>query len=317
MILKVKPVVILGCFVLATVNTLTNYGLAEDSKENHKYYLVDAQVVSLEPSQLIATYRPYGGGSGSPGSTLGYSTPVGEVSIALIVQSDRFYADVTHKKGGKNEDDTLEQRIELTNLRPVFVTLGTDESGRSYHLNLTPTVVSVNLKPMPFQKAANDLYRLRFHSSRIVLNDTQYIGRMMASDAEVFSIEVCDVASLEFSLHHLKNAEPWGRLRDGQITLSHPDGTLIEIGNVTNGGADQLIDGGPFVVWVRWSESQQSCGEYRAGLLALRESVASGDTSATAGTLSMIDSELARKPGPWVISSGARGINKNEIADGQ
>ena len=311
MILKFATTVFLVGFVLVNGSTLASYARAEQTTKDYKYYRVDAKVISLDASHSLQSYRSHGGGSGSPGSTLGYLTPVGEVSIALIIESNRFYADVTVH--GRDEADAQQQRIELTNLRPTFLSLGTDEKGQTYHLNLTPSVVSVRLKSRSFQKAADDLYHLRFHSSRVVLNDNQYIGRMFASNAEVFSIEVCDIASIEFSLHHLKNAQPWGKLQDGQITLSHPDGTSIDISNVTNGEVDQIVAGGPYVVWVRWREPQQTAAQYRAAMSARREQVASGAVAVPPDTLANIDRELARTPGPWVTSSSVRSIKKSEI----
>jgi hypothetical protein len=314
MILKLTRAVVLWCCVLAVVGAMANRSAAEQEEETYSYYRVDARVVSLDANQSLASYRSYGGGSGSPGSTLGYPIPEAKVRIELTVESDRFYANVTICRHGESEeDDAKKRRIDLTNLRPTFLDLGADQDGRVYQLNLTPSVTSVRLSPEPFQKVADDLYCLRFHSSRITLNDKQYIGRMLASDAEVFSVDVCGTASLEFSLCHLKDAEPCGRLQDGQITLNHPDGTSIEIGNVTNGADDRLISGGPYLVWVRWGKPKQTVEEYRAELAARRDRVKSGDVPATAGTLAILDRELAREPGPWVVSSGARGLRSDEI----
>jgi hypothetical protein len=196
--------------------------------------------------------------------------------------------------------------------------LGTDKDGRVYHLNLTPSVVSVRLKPKSFQEASDELYRLQFHASRIILNDKQYVGRMLASDSQVFRIEMCGVASLEFSLRHLKGAEPWGRLQNGQITLNHPDGTSIEIGNVTNGAGDHLVAGGPYTVWVRWKKPEQTVEEYREALSQYRDQLKSattenGTTDTTAKALAVIEQELAREPGPWVTSCGAFDLPKKEF----
>jgi hypothetical protein len=296
-----------GCCVLAMASATANRGDAQQEKETYSYYHLDAKVVSLDASQSLASYRSHGGGSGSPGANLGYYTPDTEVRIQLIIESNRFYADLTIQgRNESDESDAKKERIDLTNLRPTFVDLGADKDGRTYQLNLTPSVTSVRLSPEPFQQAADNLYRLRFHSSRIMLNDKQYIGRMFASDAQIFSVDVCGVASLEFSLLHLKDAEPWGRLQNGQITLNHPDGTSIEIGNVTNGADDRLISGGPYLVWVRWGKPKQTVEEYRAELAAYRDRVKSGDEPATAGTLAILDNSLAREPGPWVTSCGAR-----------
>ena len=314
MTFELKQVIVHGCCVIAVASVAAKCCGAQTEKEIYRSYRVDAAVVSFDASQSLSSFRGHGSGSGSPGATLGYSTPETDVRILLLVESNRFYADVTlQSRGASGEDDAKTNRIDLTNLRPTFVDLGADKEGRAYQLNLTPSVTVQRLSPEPFQLAADDLYRLRFHSSRVMLNDKQYIGRMSASDATVFSIDVCDVASLEFSLRHLKDAKPWGRLQDGKITLNHPDGTSIEIGNVTNGSDDRLISGGPYQVWVRWEKPQHTSQEYRAELVAYRDRVTSGATPATAGTLATIDKELAREPGPWVISSGARDPSNAEF----
>src|SRR5258707_10831467 len=269
---KLRPRLVYLCGALAITGMNASRSFAAQEKDSYSSYHVDASVVSLDAKQSLASYRSGGKGSGTPGAQLGYSTPEVEISIALLLESNHFYADVKTRPHGKVGDDGAKtQRVDLTSLRPSSLDLGTDKNGRVYHLNLTPSVVSVRLKPKSFQEASDELYRLQFHASRIILNDKQYVGRMLASDAQVFRIEMCGVASLEFSLRHLKGAEPWGRLQNGQITLSHPDGTSIEIGNVTNGANDHLVGGGPYTVWVRWKKPQQTIEEYRAALSQYRD----------------------------------------------
>ncbi|HEY4234904.1 MAG TPA: hypothetical protein VGM76_15840 [Lacipirellulaceae bacterium] len=307
-----------GC-VLAVVGVMARQTSAKQEQESYNYYHVDAAVVSLDANQSLASYRSYGSASGSPGAKLGLSTSEDQIGIELTIESDHFYADVTVGRQGKSgEDGAKEERIDLTSLRPTSLDLGSDKEGRVYQLNLTPSVALVQLRPKSFQEAADDLYRLKFHSSRIILNDKQYVGRMLASDAEVFSVEVCGVASLEFSLRHLKGAEPWGKLENGQITLNHPDGTSIEIGNVGSGADDRLVGGGPYVVWVRWNKPHQTVEEYRSELAAYRDRVKSDTANVSRGntnadTLAFIEQELAREPGPWVTACGACALPKQEI----
>jgi hypothetical protein len=308
-----------SCFgIVAVVGAMAVQTGAQDNA-SHSYYQVNAAVISLDASQSLASYRAHGGGSGTPGATLGYSTPEAEVRIELTLESDHFYAMVTTRSRGKSSEEGVKrERVDLTNLRPTAVDLGSDKDGRLYQLNLTPQVVSVRMSPQSFREAADDLYQLKFHSSRIMLNDTRYIGRMLASDAEVFTIEVCGLASLEFSLRQLKGAAPWGTLQNGQITLKHPDGTSIEIGNVTNGADDRLVQGGPYLVWVRWNKPRQTVEEYRAELAAYRDNVKSGAAkpgaaNTIADALALIDRELAREPGPWVTSCSACDLPEHEI----
>lgn len=279
-----------------------------------KTYRVDAVMNSFDAGKSLDSYRGGGELSGGPGSTLGTSTPDKDISILVLVESNRFYADVTITDRHTPEAKTpKKQRFDLTDLRPQVLELGTAKDGRTYHLNLIPSVRTHKVRPRPFSEAADDLYRIKFHQSRIILNDEQYIGRMLATDSLVFSIEVSDIASIEFSLRHLKDAKPWGRLQDGRITIRHPEGTTLEIDSVTNGADDRLVGDGPYQVWVRWNKSQVTGEEYRAQLAAYRDHINSGEMPATDGALAAIEKELARKPGPWVISSGARSPRKNEV----
>jgi hypothetical protein len=71
------------------------------------------------------------------------------------------------------------------------------------------------------------------------------------------------------------------------------------------------------MVWVRWNKPQNTAAEYRAQLSAYRDQIKKGDVPASADTLAIVEKELARKPGPWVISSGAREPLKAEIVGGK
>jgi hypothetical protein len=205
-------------FFLAIVLGSTSGAIAKPEQETYRYYYVDADVMSLDAKQSLASYRTDGHVSGGSGATIGCSTPNMEINISLLVESDHFYADVTMKNDKKK--DEKKQRVDLTNLRPVSIDVESDKEGRTYHLNLIPTIKTVRLTAKSFQEVADDVYQIKFHSSRVTLNDKQYIGNMLASDADYFSVEICGVASLEFSLRHLKDAKPWGALTDGQITMA-------------------------------------------------------------------------------------------------
>jgi len=310
--------VICSQVILATAYIAAN--VARGSEEApYRYYHVDAAVMSLGADHSLESFRSLGGGSGTPGATLGYSTPNSEITIALLVENGRFVADLESRDSKKSGDAAAKkQRVDLTNLSPTSIDLGKDNDGRVYQLNLVPSVKSVRTSPKPFREIADDLFRLQFHSSRIILNDEKYIGRMLASDAEKFSVEICGVASIEFSLYHLKDSQPWGRLDNGHITIRNPDGTTIEIQNVTNGTDNSLIEDGPYTVWVRWKKPQSSVEEFRAALEAQREELKKAAADAGAGStvadaLATIEKELQREPGPWVMACGACGLANSEI----
>jgi hypothetical protein len=107
-------------------------------------------------------------------------------------------------------------------------------------------------------------------------------------------------------------------LQNGQITIAHPDGTSVEIGNVTNGPDYRLVEGGPYTVWVRWNKPQQTIEEYRASLSEYRGQLKSGTTkngtiNATPDALAVIEQELARQPRPWVTGCSASDLPKKEF----
>src|SRR6185369_10123061 len=193
---------------------------------------------------------------------------------------------------------------------PTSIEIETDKNGRTYQLNLVPTIKSVSLASKPFHTVTDEMYTLRFHSSRVTLNDKHFIGNMMATDSDYFNVEICGFASIEFSLRHLTDAKPWGILSNGEIRIANPDGRFFTISNVTNGPDDKFVSGGPYTVWVRWNKPQTTIDEYRSALKAQRE-VLTKDTSARlpadtkSSVLARIDQELARGPGPWIIGCGA------------
>jgi hypothetical protein len=290
---------------------------AEQAKKSLNYYYVDAYIVSLDAKQSLSSYRGREHVSGTPGSAIGSSTPTTKVDIDLNVESGRFFADVTmtnHKK----PEDTKKQRIDLTNLRPTSIEVDTDKDGRTYQLNLVPTIKSARIAPKSFQAVTDEMYSLQFHGSRVMLNDKQYIGNMLASGSDYVNVDICGLALIEFSLRQLKDAKPWGTLSDGQIRIANPDGTFITISNVTNGNENRFVTGGPYTVWVRWNKPQATVEEFRGALKAQRELLAKetqegfpDDTKAS--VIARIDQELAREPGPWITGCGAHDLRKDEF----
>ena len=289
---------------------------AEQPKESFNSYYVEANLVSLDAKQSLASYKGGGQLSGSPGSRLGTSTPTKDIEIDLSVESRRLIANLT-LTNDKNAADKKTQRIDLTNLRPASIEVDTDKDGRTYYLNLVPTVRTTQIAPKSFQTAANELYRLRFHSSQVMLNNKQNIGDMMASDADYFNLEIVGLASIEFSLRHLKDAKPWGTLYNGRIQIAKPGGDFITISNVTNGPDNRLVSGGPYTVWVRWNKSQGTVEEFRGALKAQRALLAGensdgGPNDTKALHLARIDEVIANLSGPWVAGCGAHDLHKSE-----
>ena len=61
-----------------------SFANGDEVKAPFRHYWVDAAVVSLGSDQSLASYQSHGKGGGSPGSTLGYSTPDTDISIASV-----------------------------------------------------------------------------------------------------------------------------------------------------------------------------------------------------------------------------------------
>lgn len=294
------------------------------SAEVVRSYQVEARVYSLNPQQGLDSVKTHGSGWGTPGSTLGYGFPAakdpGDVRIDITQQGDRLLANlaITSKQSPKEK----RHKIDLTDMKATSYELSQDQNGRTYAINLTPKVIETNITPSSFEKATADLYRLKFSASSVILNEEQYVGRMLASDASVISVQICGVADIEFSLHPLKNAEPWGQLQQGRLLLTNPNGTSVEITNVTNGTDNRITSGGPYRVWVRWKSEVPSVDEYRKSLHAIKKQLVSngpvvlpnGETLVNPSTnmlLERIEAELKRKPGPWVIGCAAQSYRGN------
>lgn len=305
----VYPLIVLG-FLGGTAARSAN-----DGEVIHSYW-VDAQGYSLNADLALDSYKGESRVGGAVGSGLGIGSlgrdePV-SVSLRPLLQSGRFLVELTLDP--KQSGDQSTEQYDLTDLQPKSIEVTRDKDGRAYRLTLRPSITVRDLRPKPFAKATDNLYNLHFNGSRVVLNDKDYIGRMAASAADFFSIDISGLASVEFSLRRLKDANPWGTLNGGVLTISNPDeNTFFEIGNVTNGDDERALDGGPYQVWVRWKPPTTSTEEMRAELESLQKRIEAGEFSGRPGLAARVDAELARRPGPWVIGSGARQASSKDL----
>ena len=141
------------CCSLSIVGGLASSGLANEEAKPFRYYYVGADVVSLDAKQSLASYESHGHVDGAPGSTIGSCTPDTNISIQISVESDRLYADVTLTPDAKAADKTeKKQRVDLTNLQPTSIEVGSKD-GRTYRLNLVPTVKTIEVTTRPFRRA--------------------------------------------------------------------------------------------------------------------------------------------------------------------
>src|SRR5262249_28613285 len=145
---------------------------------------------------------------------------------------------------------------------PRSLEVARDADGRVYKVNLMP---HLTVAPEPRQFKVTDL-RLDawgFPSSPVLVNDHDYIGRLGMSYGNLATCDIAGLAKIEFSLLKLKDSQPWGVLNDGVITITHEDGTTVAISDVKNGSDHNMLQGGPYQVWVRWNKPTYTIDEYR------------------------------------------------------
>jgi hypothetical protein len=276
-----------------------------------RYYRVDAQLFSMVPDQGIDTYRFYGSGDAAVNCQLGHVVAGNgrrfDVDIQPALKSRRFMVTVVVKPAAKDQG-TEARRIEydLTDIHPQTLDIARDADGRVYRLNLTPRVIELP-KPKQFQVHDLRLERWSFASSLIVLNKQDYLGLFSAGPGELAWCDVPGLAKIEFSLLRLKDSRAWGNLQDGTINITHPDGTTLRISNVMNGVQQQLLEGGPYQVWVRWMKPTHSVEECRDKLrdeiAALKQQEADGDLSFRPEVLQRLEKE-SESDRPTFISVG-------------
>lgn len=279
-------------------------------------FVVDAVVVSYVPGEGIEGYGPQSSGMAGVGGTFGIYLGIGEVfgriDVTPRLDEGRFFVTVgLEEDGDKRTLDFENKDLDLTDLKPVAILLGTSKKGRVHQLNLTPSVRVTDNTPKPLDVSKFRYHNWQFPGSPILVDDALYVGRIACAESPVAWLDISGVASVEFSLYQLTDSKPWGVLSNGSLILTHPDGQTIQISNVSNGGPHAVaLPGGPYRVWVRWSDPTYTVQQHRESLIKIRERILNGEFP-NART-DRLDKQLARDPSPWIISSGIRGLKKGE-----
>ncbi len=316
-----KNLCLLTLIALLTFSS-TLYGEEpKDDDDAFRQYWADATLYSLQPGLEMATYRSTGGGGVGPGGTL--TTGVAdkkrrfEVSVAGKLKAHRFVATV-YVTPAKEDTHTPAQSIEydLSDITPRSLEIARDEDGRVYRLNLTPRII-VRPRPKQFKVSDLQLESWSFPESPVLLNDQDYIGQLGMSSGTLAWCDIPGLAKIEFSLLHLKNAAPIGSLKDGVINIAHENGTTLTISNVKNGIDQELLNGGPYRVWVRWNKSTESVEEYHKSLKAqiamLKERVKNGE-SLRRGSLERLE-KMSESDRIGLMSNGLRQVKPDDLAD--
>ncbi len=314
-------------FIRMSFSLLVAFGLiasgrslaAESDGSVFRDFIVDASVASYVPGGGIETYEMRGGMTSAQASlSLGLS--VGEVSAFATIRprmdGGRFVVEIDMEPAEAKESLGFEaQRLDLTDVKPTALRLATDATGRVYQLNLTPSVRVIDRTPRLLDVDKLRLQNWRFPNSPVLVNDAMYVGQISCAQSPVAMLGISGVANVEFSLFEMTDAQPWGVLQDGVVTLTHPEeDTTIQISNVSNGGPHALtLPGGPYQVWVRWQAPEFTVEEYRQKMSEIRDRIVAERGSAAG--LEQVDQQLSREPAPWIYSSGIRGFREGERMD--
>lgn len=306
-------------WTLSLVAAATIIAPAAGAEPALRSYYLDTTLMSIIPDVGLPSLKRSGAVNGSSGSTLGSwlksDTRSFGVNTKVVTQQGRFLAFVTvtpDKTDSKTK--ASETRFDLTDLRPQTFEIARDEDGRVYQLCLVPTVREYP-GPKLFDAREFRLEELNFPNSPVVLNDQDYLGSLGVSGAQLASIELPGVGNLELSLLHMKDAEPLGQLQHGVLTIRHDKETLT-ISNVSNGSQRQILDGGPYQVWVRWKPPTQTAEEFqnalRAEIAELKKQAESGNSKVPDDLLQRLKELDLQRP-PRFLSCGARVLTKDEL----
>lgn len=282
-------------------------------------YWADARVFSVRPGEELATYHWNPSGGVGPNGTLGLGVSDQQrrfkVSIVAKVKAQRFLAKVTVKP---DEEDTHTQpqeiEYDLSDLNPRTLEIARDDDGRVYRFSLVPRIIE-NPEPKQFKASDLQLEYWRFPSSPVILNDQDYIGRLAMSRNPIAWCDIPGLAKVEFSLLHLKDATASGTLEDGVINIAH-DGTTLRISDVKNGRNSDVLSGGPYRVWVRWTKPTQSVEEHHESLkkqiASLKERINSGDLSLPSKALEHLEA-MSQSGRIGLIGYGMRGVKESDL----
>jgi hypothetical protein len=312
------------CLIVAILLMLSSPLMGDEpkSKDAVGHYDVAASVFSYQPNEILATYRQYTGGSAEADATLMLliedQNRQFKVSILPKLKSQRFLVAVKVVPDKQDaQTQALEREFDLSALNPQLVEIARDADGRVYWLNLIPSMVE-NPKVRQFKVSDLHLENWSFPASPVVVNDQDYIGQLSVSGGSLAWCDIPGLAKIEFSLLHLKNADPIGMLSDGVINIKHGDDTTLRISNVRNGVNGDMLSGGPYRVWVRWNKPTQSVEEYRQSLeeqiVKLTERVKNGDPSLPPDSLERLK-KMRQSVRVEVSSFGVRQVLPNDLVE--
>jgi len=317
--LRIIPIVLGCCLLIGDVQTAFGQ---ESGAGRSNYYWLDASVFSIDETDVLTSYEGYKSGGTGPSSSLIFGVTANQrkflVKIAATQENRRFKASLKVQPDKKDKSTKArDEQFDLTDLESRTIDLGKDDDGRVYRVRLVPHVRQ-HAEPKRFRLSDFGLNDWHFQDSAVILNDQEYLGTLSLGGGEVAWIDVPGLAKVEFSLLPFKGAKSEGVLKGGTVRLERSDGTQLRITNVRNGFTPTPLPGGPFQVWVRWSNPSESIEEYRDSLKRhiqeLRERSKRGDVELSKQTLERLEKATV-SGGAIRIEGGVSSPKKNDLGD--
>jgi hypothetical protein len=306
------------CLVVTT--TALSRVTADDEPARRSYFL-RTELVSIQPEVGISSYRIHEDAGVGGFGTLDLDVSDGDREFTILLtprmEKGRYLATLVVQPGMTDSlTPPVDRELDLSELQAQTVELVRNEDGRVYRLNLLPQVEEYP-QPVEFRVARLHMEHWAFPSCPIIVNDHHYAGSLSLSGNSLGWIDISNVGLIEFSLLHLKDAQPWGTLDNGHLRIQHENGTTISMSGVENGWPERrTLPGGPYTVWVRWKESTTDPQEY---VRMLRQTIADARTRAENGE-PMMDMEIWQRVierveagHPQMVSNGMGPVARDDL----
>ncbi len=318
----VRMLLLSSLFAVAPLPSSNGIALAKEplAKTLASNYSLHVSLISFLPEKGLEACRSYGGGTASCNAIVGHWVKEGDrnfgVTVECKMKSQHFWATVRIEpsKSDKRTEARV-QELDLSQFQPQMIDMAHNDDGRVFRLNLMPSVQVATPAPKRFRAPDLKLDDWSFPNCPIILNDERYLGRISLSHGQLAWLDIPGTALVEFSLIQFIDAQPWGVLNDGVVSISHPDGASLRIDRVKNGIHREMLRGGPYQIWVRWNQPTHSIEAHqelvKAQITKMRRQIEAGDLRLPKGTVERLE-EANASDGICLISNGLRPLRPDE-----
>lgn len=310
--------------ILLSAWILVGFPSAQSQGESFRRHVLDVSFFSLVPDAGNSSYVSYGSGSSGGHAQDGYYCVQGErrfqVKIKIGLRQHLFGAEVeVAPASGDTLTPLASYEVDLHELKAVSLEIARDEDGRIYLLNFTPGIEITEDESQEFDAAGLKLEAWYLRDSAVILDDMIYLGKITAAGERLAFFDVAGVGKIEFALIRFEGSKPLGELKDRTLRITGEDGTVIDVYNVLNGHEPMELPGGPYRVWVRWSDptiaAEDAAQATQESLLDLEKRLAEGSLEVDAASLSRLRRRVEQGSPTTMTSYGIRGVKRLEIVE--